>query len=78
MAIDVTYVCLKPPSVDKTLYTLCFAGQKDQSHGKIAYTFKLAAKTQKFCPAVCARIMLWFSSDVRGHIVYRQSHDIGP
>ena len=30
----------------------------------------MAAKTQRFCPAVCARIMLWFSSDVRGHIVF--------
>ena len=23
---------------------------------------------KRFCPAVCARIMVWFSSDVRGHI----------
>ena len=43
-------------------------GKKTRSHGKIAYTFQLAAaETQRFCPAVCARIMLWFSSDVRGH-----------
>ena len=33
----------------------------------------MAAKTQKFCPAVCAQIMLRFSSDMRGHIIYTLS-----
>ena len=33
----------------------------------------LPSKTQRFCPAVCTRIMLWFSCDVRGHIVYTVS-----
>ena len=41
-------------------------GKKTRSHGKIAYTFQLAAKTRRFCPAVCARIMLRFSCAVRG------------
>ena len=26
---DVTYVYIKPPSIDKTLYTPCSTGQKD-------------------------------------------------
>ena len=64
-------LCLHSNRPPLTKHCMCHVtpGKKTHSHGKIAYTFELAAKTQRFCPAVCAQTMLWFSSDVRGHIL---------
>ena len=61
----------RPPSVAKRCIHHFSPGKMTPSHGKIAYTFQLAAKTQRCCPAVCARMVLWFSSDVRGQIIYK-------
>ena len=66
-------LCLHPncPLLTKHCIRHVSLGKKTCCHGKIAYTFQLAAKPQRFYPVVCARIMLWFSSDVRGHILQK-------